>query len=99
MRYASRLKTPIPADTSEPARRWYRLVQHQFQENGRSGACVRVRSGLLAPNPEPTEQPDNGNPKAYAGSDESPDIGAVQRFHARFAQIIQQHHRSRQRQN
>jgi hypothetical protein len=38
-------------------------------------------------------------PKTYAGSDESRDIGAVQRLYTRLAQIIQEHHRSQQRQH
>ena len=47
----------------------------------------------------PAHQPDEADPQTHAGSDESPDIGAVQRLHTRFAQIIQEHHRSQQRQH
>ena len=44
-------------------------------------------------------QANEADPQTYAGSDESQDIGAVQRLYTRLVQIIQEHHRSQQRQH
>ncbi len=51
------------------------------------------------PKLQPAHQANEADPQQYAGSDESPDIGAVQRLYTRLAQIIQEHHRSPQRQH
>src|ERR1022692_711414 len=51
------------------------------------------------PKLQPAHQANEADPQTYAGSDESPDIGAVQRLYPRLAQIIQEHHRSQQRQH
>ena len=44
-------------------------------------------------------QTKEADPQQPAGSDESKDINGVQRLYTRLAQIIQEHHRSQQRQH
>ena len=61
-------------------------------------ALVRPGTGET-PKLQPAHQANEADPQTYAGSNESPDIGAVQRLYTRLAQIIQEHHRSQQRQH